>query len=75
MKRLILLQHLIIVTPELSYYGSKTRVQSNGSCLKQHKTTHNHEKTINIYIVYKISKNYNISNYPKLEIVSLELLV
>ena len=28
---------------------------------------YNHGKTINIHIVYGISKNYNISSYPKLE--------
>ena len=55
------------ITPELSYYGSKIRVKFNGSCLKQDKATHNHGKTINIYIVYEISKNYNISSYPTLE--------
>ena len=25
------------ITPELSYYGTKTRVKFNGSCLKQDK--------------------------------------
>ena len=24
------------ITPDLSYYGTKTRVQFNGSCLKSH---------------------------------------
>ena len=52
------------ITPELSYYGSKTRVKFNGSCLKQDKATYNHGKRINIYTVYEISKNYN---YPTLE--------
>ena len=35
--------------------------------MKQDKTTCNHGKIINIYIVYGISKNYNESNYPALE--------
>ena len=26
-----------------------------------------HGKTVNIYIVYEISKNYNITSYPTLE--------
>ena len=30
------------VTPNLSYYGTKTRVEFNGSCLKQDKVTFNH---------------------------------
>ena len=63
------------ITPELVYDGSKIRVTFNGSCLKQDKATYNHGKTINIYIVYEISKHYNISSYPTLEIVCLELLV
>ena len=54
-------------TPESSYYDSKKRVKFNGSCLKQDKATYNHGKTINLYIVYEISKNYNINNYPTLE--------
>ena len=44
-------------TPELSYYGIKTRVELNGSCLKQDKVTCNHGKIVSIYIVYEISKN------------------
>ena len=35
--------------------------------MKQDKTTYNHGKIINIYIVYGISKNYKESNYPTLE--------
>ena len=53
-----------IITPELSFYGTKTRVEFNGSCLKQDKATFNHGTIVNIYIVYEISKNYNISSYP-----------
>ena len=55
------------ITPELSYYGTKTRVEFNGSCLKQDKATYNHGTIVNIYSVYEISKNYNISSYPTLE--------
>ena len=55
------------ITPELSYYGTKTRVFFDGSCLKQDKATYNHGTIVNIYIVYEISKNYNFSNYPTLE--------
>ena len=55
------------ITPELSFYGTKTRVEFNGSCLKQDKVTHNHRTIVNIYIVYEISKNYSISSYPTLE--------
>ena len=63
------------ITPELSHYGTKTRVRFNGSCLKQDRATHNHGTIVNIYIAYEISKNYNIRSYPTSEIVCLELLV
>ena len=55
------------MTPELSYNGTKTRAKFSGSCLKQDKTTYNNGKIVNIYIVYEISKNYNINSYPTLE--------
>ena len=54
------------ITPELSYYGTKTRVKLSGSCLKQDKATYNHGTILNIYTVYEISKDYNISSYPTL---------
>ena len=56
------------ITPNLSYYGTKTRVNFNGRCLKQDKVTFNHGKVVNIYIVYETSKNINIRNYLTLEI-------
>ena len=55
------------ITPELIFYGTKTKAEFNGSCLKQDKITHNHGTIVNIYILYEISKNYNISVYPTLE--------
>ena len=55
------------ITPELSFYGTKTRVEFNGSCLKQNKVTYNHGAIVNTYIVYEIIKNYNINSYPTLE--------
>ena len=39
------------VTPNLDYYGTKTRVEFNGSCLKQDIVTFDHGKVVNIYIV------------------------
>ena len=59
-KKLILLQHSYSVTPSLDYYGTKTRVEFSGSCLKQDKITYTHGKVVNI-------KSINISNYPALE--------
>ena len=52
------------VTPQLSYHGTKTKVEFNGSCLKQDSVTFNQGKTVNIYIVYEINKDINISDYP-----------
>ena len=52
------------LNPQLSYLCTKTRVEFKGSCLKQSKITYYHGKIVNIYIVYEISKNYDISTYP-----------
>ena len=48
-------------------YGTEVRVKFSGSCLKQDKVMYNYGTIVNIYIVYEISKNYNISSYPTLE--------
>ena len=56
-----------ILTPKFSYFGTKTRVEFKGSCLKQDKITHNHGEIVNIYIVYEVNKNYNVRSYPTLE--------
>ena len=37
------------LTPELNYYGTKTRVKFVKSCLKQSKISYTHEKVVNIY--------------------------
>ena len=55
------------ITSKLSFFGTKTRVEFNGSCLKQYKATHHPRAIVNIYIVYEISKNNNIASYPALE--------
>ena len=49
------------LNPQLSYLGNIRRITSKGSCLKQNKTTYTHRKIGKIYIVYEISKKYNIS--------------
>ena len=36
--------------PELRFFGTKTKVEFNGSCLKQDKIMHTHGKIVNIYI-------------------------
>ena len=45
----------------------KTSLKFNGSCLKQGKIKFTHGKIVNIYTVYEISKNFNMSSYPTLE--------
>ena len=55
------------ITPNVDYYGTKTRVEFKGSCLKQDKITFNHGTVVSIYIVYEINKSVNNSNYLTLE--------
>ena len=55
------------LNPQLSCFGSKTRVEFNGSWLKQDKITYDNRKVVNIYIVYEISRNLNVSSYSTLE--------
>ena len=38
------------LTPEFNYYGPKTRVKFNGSCLKESKILYIHSTMVNIYI-------------------------
>ena len=47
------------LNPQLSYFGTKTRVDFRGSCLKQDKITFNYGKIVNIYIVYELNKLYS----------------
>ena len=61
------------VTPSLDYYGTKTRVEFYGGCLKQDKVTFNHVKVVNIYIVYEavgivnLGKHSSNVKHPTLE--------
>ena len=48
----------MIIRPKVNYYGTKTRVEFRVCCLKQDKSTFNHGKTVNIYIVYELDKIY-----------------
>ena len=50
------------LNPKVNYYGAKTRLEFGGSCLKQDKSTFNHGKVVNIYIVYEIDKTYVKTN-------------
>ena len=43
---------------QLSYFGTRARLEFRGRCLKQDKSTFNHGKIINIYIIYELDKIY-----------------
>ena len=49
----LLLEVILNLNTESSYFGSKTRVEFNGSCL-------------NIYIAYKKIKRFNTGDYQTL---------
>ena len=47
--------------------GTKARVKLNVDCLKQERISFDHGKIVNIYIVYEMDRNVDISSYPMLE--------
>ena len=51
-------------TPKLNYFGTKTRAQFNGSCLKQDKITYTPGKIVNIYMVYELTGSDSVENDP-----------
>ena len=53
--------------PELSYYGTKTRIQFIGSCLRQPNVTFTHKKVVNIYIVYELRASSSHTNDPTIK--------
>ena len=55
------------LNPALNYYGTKTRVKFTGSCLKQSKTSYNHEKVVNIYIVYELGASSSHFDDPTMK--------
>ena len=56
------------MTPYLSYYDTnKIRVKFDGGFLKQGPVSLFQGGIVNVYIVYEISKNINISDYLTLE--------
>ena len=53
------------LAPSLNYFGTKTRVEFDGSCLKQDEITFVNGKTVNIYIVYEINlRDRGYDDYP-----------
>ena len=67
MKPLQLLLQVITKVARINFFCTKTKVEFNGSYLKQNKVTYNHGKVVTSYILHEISWNINISNYPTIE--------
>ena len=55
------------LTPKLNYYGTKTRVTFNASCLQQSKISYAHSTMVNIYIVYELGASNSHNNDPTLK--------
>ena len=55
------------LTPALSYYDTKTRVEFTGSCLKQSKISYTHGKAVNIFIVYQLGASSSHNCDPTLK--------
>ena len=53
--------------PNLSYYGTKKRIQFIASCLKQPNFTFTYKNVVNIYIVYELRASNSHINDPTLK--------
>ena len=52
------------LTPELNYYGTKTKIKFTGSCLKQSSHIFTHKEVVNIYIVYELAASSSHTSDP-----------
>ena len=66
MKVLNLPLHLMILHQTICVLKQEQNSFQARNSFKQDKVTYNHDKIVNIYIVYEISKTYNISSYTTL---------
>ena len=55
------------VTPELNFYGTKTRVKFTRSCLKQSSHIFTHKKVVNISIVYELAASSSHNSDPTIK--------
>ena len=55
------------LTPELNYYGTKTKIKFTGSCLKQSSHILTHKKIVNIYIFYELAASSSQSSDPTIK--------
>ena len=60
---------------QLSYFGTETRVEFNGSCLKQEKNAYEHEKVVKFTLVMRYVKSLTLAIIKRWEIVYLLQLV
>ena len=51
------------LNPQLSYVGTKTRLEFRGGFFNQDKTVYRHRKIANIYTVYELYKIYTKTNH------------
>ena len=55
------------VTPELNYYGPKTKIKFTRSCLKQSSHILTHKNIVNIYIVYELAASSSHKSDPAIK--------
>ena len=55
------------LTPELNYYGTKTKIKFTGSCLKQSSHILTHKKVLNIYIAYESAASSSHTSDPTIK--------
>ena len=55
------------LTPELNYYGTKTKIKFTGSCLKQSGHILTHKKIVSIYIVYELAASSSHTSDPTIK--------
>ena len=55
------------LTPELSYYGTKTKIKFTRSCLKQTNHIFTHKKVANIYIAYELAASSSHNSDPTIK--------
>ena len=56
------------LTPVLNYYGTKTRVKFNGSCVQQPKLLYTHGTIVKIHILYELDLTLMIQQKRKFNI-------
>ena len=55
------------LSPELNYYGTKTKIKFTGICLKQSSHILTHKKVVNIYIVYELAGSSSHDSDPTIK--------